>query len=109
MTQSMASENVRALSPPQDNMESTTAPDMAKSLRRCPYCDHVGACARSLREHVNGVHMGTKEYKCDDCDFDTAYRSTLKNHASRVHGKAIACERVCDKCGHKATNAYNLR
>ena len=52
----------------------------------CQYCPKRFWEANYLREHTNGVHLNIKPYKCDQCDFASAYSVTLQGHIKASHG-----------------------
>ena len=53
-----------------------------------------------LKQHIGGVHEGTKPYQCHLCDSKFYFPSVMKKHIARIHeGKKedkIKCS-ICDK------------
>ena len=47
-----------------------------------------------MQKHVITVHMKEKPYKCEQCSYQTATRSTLNRHVSVIHkgAKAYQCQ-----------------
>ena len=60
----------------------------------------------SLEEHTNGVHLNKKPYKCDLCDFVTAYSSKKIEHKQVAHGNQ---KFDCPHCSHSARYQGNLK
>ena len=57
----------------------------------CELCEFKTIRKCYLNEHVNGVHLKLRPYKCPKCDFTTAYSSDLSVHTKKIHVK-------CNKC-----------
>ena len=73
---------------------------------KCQFCPKKFWGKSSLREHTNGVHLGLKKFKCDLCDFRTAYRKILAEHKKVTHGN----QRFdCPYCNFSAGYKGNLR
>ena len=52
----------------------------------CNVCDSTFASRQAKELHEKGVHgIGDKEFKCDQCDFQTVYRDSFKQHMARLH------------------------
>ena len=50
----------------------------------CNFCDSTFFNRRAKEVHEKGVHgVGDKGFKCDLCDFQTAYRDSFKRHTER--------------------------
>ena len=47
-----------------------------------------------MQKHVITVHMKEKPYKCEQCSYQTATRSTLNRHVAVIHkgAKAFQCQ-----------------
>ena len=57
----------------------------------CDLCGFKTAHKSSLRDHINGVHLGVKPHKCDKCDFATAHYNSLAAHKKIPHLKCEQC------------------
>ncbi|XP_078589294.1 uncharacterized protein LOC144869698 isoform X2 [Branchiostoma floridae x Branchiostoma japonicum] len=57
-----------------------------KNKRACTVegCGYMARCKGDLDQH-NRKHTGEKPFKCDKCDFSTAYRASLKVHKTSKH------------------------
>ncbi|XP_035674930.1 uncharacterized protein LOC118414790 [Branchiostoma floridae] len=57
-----------------------------KNKRACTVegCGYMARCKSDLDQH-NRKHTGDKPFKCDKCDFSTAYRASLKVHKTSQH------------------------
>ena len=72
---------------------------------QCPHCPSAFYKPERLNEHINGIHLGLKPYKCDLCDFRTAYRKISSEHKKVAHGN----QRFdCPYCTHSARYKGNL-
>ena len=58
-----------------------------------------------MMEHVNGVHLNKKPFKCDLCPFATAYRNIHYEHKRVAHGNQ---KYDCPHCSHSARYKGNL-
>ena len=59
-----------------------------------------------MQKHVITVHMKEKPYKCEQCSYQTATRSTLNRHVSVIHkgAKAFQCQvRIAEDIFYKST------
>ena len=55
----------------------------------CNFCDSTFTTRPAKEVHEQGVHgIGDKEFRCDQCDFQTAYRDSFKRHTEM---------KVCEK------------
>ncbi|KAL3866796.1 hypothetical protein ACJMK2_044064 [Sinanodonta woodiana] len=63
---------------------------------KCPHCNHTGATRSSVIGHIHRLHLKSKMYQCDQCDFKTSYNSGLRLHLM-VHAgiKPFKCS-LCD-------------
>ena len=50
-----------------------------------------------LQEHIDVVHKGKKDLKCEKCDFATGKLKELKRHIEVVHNCTHKCE-ICGEC-----------
>ena len=50
--------------------------------------------AGHLRKHINGVHNGQKDHKCDSCGKSFSSAQMMKYHIKAIHNN-----HKCDICG----------
>ena len=62
----------------------------------------------NLKLHINSVHEGIKNHKCDLCQKAFSHRGKLKNHINTVHEglKNHKCY-ICEKAFSQAVNLRN--
>ena len=53
---------------------------------------------KSINQHRIVCEKRPKEYKCHICDFGTRWRSRLKEHIDKFHGKKTIQCKYCQKC-----------
>ena len=62
-----------------------------------------------LGQHSTPKEKGKKSFKCEQCDFSTGWKCSLRKHLTKVHdSEPINFSYVCDKCGFttKFSRAY---
>ena len=47
---------------------------------KCELCDVQCSLQNDLTVHINAVHLGQKNFKCDVCDYKTGWPETLRKH-----------------------------
>ena len=72
---------------------------------QCSHCGDAFFLRYRMEEHVNGIHLGLKPYKCDLCGFCTAYKNVHKEHKRVAHGNQ---RYDCPYCNHTAKYKGNL-
>ncbi len=72
----------------------------------CPICGKSLCSEFILQKHIEGMHKGIKEFKCDMCDFSTSYHGGLTRHREAQHLKSVTY--YCDKCSFKCHHIDNL-
>ena len=53
--------------------------------------------AAKLKRHINSVHDGQKDHKCDSCEKSFSEAWLLKKHINSVHNGER--DHKCDSCG----------
>ena len=55
----------------------------------CHYdgCDATRGSHQAMKDHVDSVHLKTKKYSCEDCDYKCALKQCLISHMRGIHGK----------------------
>ena len=71
----------------------------------CSHCGDGFFLRYRMEEHINGVHLGKKPYKCELCGFCTAYKNVHKEHKRVAHGNQ---RYDCPYCQHTAKYKGNL-
>ena len=62
---------------------------------RCEICDYATAFKNNLEKHMQ-KHSSEKPYKCELCDFESKHKEYIKKHVSLCHN-----EEECEVCGFK--------
>lgn len=55
-----------------------------KKPHMCHECGFRVQTKWLLKEHVNAVHLNMTPYKCDQCDYSSAFRSYMNSH-KKIH------------------------
>lgn len=71
----------------------------------CDQCDFQTLIKSSLRMHIEAIHRGVR-YKCDQCDFQAAQKGRLKQHRQSKHE---GVQYSCDECNYKASRKDILK
>ncbi|KAG5668141.1 hypothetical protein PVAND_016093 [Polypedilum vanderplanki] len=50
----------------------------------CPECGVIYANKQSLKKHIANVHIKLKKFQCDNCNYSTTTKHSLKSHM-KVH------------------------
>ena len=56
-----------------------------KNQFKCNFCDHECATNYHLKRHIEGVHERIKPFKCNICDYESATKANLNKHVESVH------------------------
>ena len=72
----------------------------------CQLCDKEFSRANNLKRHIEQVHMSLKLFKCDQCQFETSAKATMKEHKSSKH-EGITYK--CDQCDKKCYDKRSLK
>ena len=70
----------------------------AKTMYRCDQCEFESKYKASLKTHFESVHQNIK-YPCNLCDFQGTQKGNLKSHIQRVHERISF---ACEKCNYRA-------
>ena len=71
--------------------------ELGKYGHECQLCDKEFSRTNNLKRHIEQVHMSVKRFKCDQCQFETSAKATIKQHKSSKHeGITYKCDQ-CDK------------
>ena len=82
---------------------------MKKKEKRymCGQCFKKFKTKMDLKSHQAAIHYGEKPYKCEHCDFEGAYKDTIKRHMNSVHLN-IMFECIVPGCGRKTNEKGNM-
>ena len=75
-------------------------------------CDICGLSVSKLKEHLLRKHPTSLEpsqalvFKCQECEYSTRIRSTLKQHIYNLHAEKVL---QCDKCDFKSALETKLK
>jgi len=65
---------------------------------QCPLCQKY---LTNINEHLKSVHAKEKNFFCNECDYETMFRSDLLKHDELVHKKV---KKSCQECGKQVAN-----
>ena len=71
----------------------------------CDQCDYKTKWKSSLKRHEDSVHGGVR-YPCDQCDHKATWKSNLKTHIDCVHGDVLY---PCDQCDYKSNRKGHVK
>ena len=54
---------------------------------QCEYCDYKSDNKPHLKDHVNSIHLGIKQFRCGVCNFECASKGSMKRHVMIHTGK----------------------
>ena len=74
---------------------------------KCTICQRGFNSPKDLRSHVNAIHEGKRDFKCNSCGKCFGRVHTLNVHIQRSHGKAIG-KYVCSYCERRFHTNYHL-
>ena len=72
----------------------------------CNIC-HKVFILKNLMSHINSVHNGQKDHKCDSCEKSFSSSGYLKKHINSVHNGQK--DHKCDSCGKVFSQAGDLK
>ncbi|KAL7029444.1 hypothetical protein ACKWTF_006248 [Chironomus riparius] len=67
----------------------------------CPVCSKYFTEARKVKEHVKRIHLRTKNYHCDMCDYSAYKKYDIYLHITNIHKPKNLLEKnsICPTCG----------
>ena len=75
---------------------------MIEEIRyKCEQCGLNCLSKDQLNSHTDVVHIGLQEFKCNQCNFKSGYRSILKAHVEREHQNK---RKICQICPWQGYN-----
>ena len=72
---------------------------------KCDSCGKSFSQAGTLKKHNNTVHNGQKDHKCDSCRKAFSEAGKLKRHINAVHKGQK--DHICDSCGKSFSQSEN--
>ena len=75
----------------------------------CGTCGHRAITLPSLEDHKNAVHLNKKQFKCDQCDYETAWKTAMKDHILSQHPAKDAEVLQCDQCSFTTNVRHFMR
>ena len=76
----------------------------------CILCEKQFTRQFALRDHVNLIHNGIRNYQCHNCSYQTSKKGNLKVHVDTVHGNGNGENRFkCDVCDYSTMIHSNLK
>ena len=71
---------------------------------KCNQCQYASSVKSSLKSHLK-MHSGEKSYKCNQCDFTSSQASNLCSHLKTHSGEK---SNKCNQCDFASSRASNL-
>ena len=79
----------------------------SKTTHNCDVqCGYSARTLWHLREHIRGVHLKMKPFKCSQCGHETSKKINLRRHIKTVHEKIKSFQ--CEHCGYSSSNKRDL-
>ncbi|KAG5668144.1 hypothetical protein PVAND_016096 [Polypedilum vanderplanki] len=75
----------------------------------CPECGVIYANKQSLKKHIANVHIKLKKFQCDNCNYSTTTKHSLKSHMKVHIDKAERRVHNCDKCSFVSVCQQSLK
>ena len=79
---------------------------MSASSYKCDCCDFSTAYKQHMRKHKETKHEGVR-YSCSRCEYQATLKQNLVRHCKTKHGSANF-KYMCDFCDHQATFRYEI-
>lgn len=90
-----------------DTFENHMATVHSKQSRFCETCNKEFFEFVCYKNHVRNIHLKVKSYKCSECEFTTAYRTSMDKHILGTHTRNE--KYVCEICAKEFIVKDNLR
>jgi len=74
-------------------------------LYECEQCEYKTKWKQSLKRHIKTVHEGIV-YKCEQCEYKANWKQNLVSHIKSVHEGIVY---KCEQCDYKAKCKKNLQ
>lgn len=75
-----------------------------KNQKICKHCKKSFNGNYNLKVHIQTIHLKSKPYKCEYCDYATGVKSTLKSHLRQHTGDTPYKCQYCEKAFHNSSN-----
>ena len=72
---------------------------------RCNQCEYASSVKSSLKNHIK-IHSGEKPNKCNQCDYASSHASDLRKHLKTHSGEK---SNKCNQCDYASSQAGHLR
>ena len=82
----------------------THIPTHERKTFSCQYCTKTFVSKNIRDEHERGIHLGFKDFKCDQCDASYVFSKALVDHKKTQHSGIMYS---CDYPG--CTKSYNAK
>jgi len=79
--------------------------NMHQSNYFCDQCNYETRQRGTLKQHYQAQHLGIK-HKCEHCEYKASQKSALKNHIKSVH---LGTKYDCNICDFKAAWKHDLK
>ena len=61
--------------------------------KKCQFCPDMFTNNKTRKEHERNIHLGIKDFACDQCDYKCGRKATLKSHIDTIHsGEMFDCD-----------------
>ena len=75
--------------------------------KKCTLCDFTWTRYNHLKEHIELNHKGRQFlFPCNQCEFETDFKLTFKNHVKSVHDDGVNYE--CNQCDKQFISKGNV-
>ena len=74
---------------------------------KCDKCQYETAWSATLHRHKKSVHEKLRDYQCKQCEFATSRKSGLIRHINSIHEKLKPHH--CPKCEYATSNKNHLQ
>ena len=71
----------------------------------CDQCNYETRQRGTLKQHYQAQHLGIK-HKCEHCEYKASQKSALKNHSKSVH---LGTKYDCNICDFQAAWKHDLK
>jgi KRAB domain-containing zinc finger protein len=76
------------------------------TVLQCTFCDYSTTSLSHFPNHV-ARHTREKTYKCDECDFKSHFKESIRKHKNRHRGDDA--KYLCDECDYKTQDSCNFK
>merc|ERR1719430_1121129 len=90
----------------QESVDVSQSMGSKKKKLLCMQCDYITDSTYKLEGHVNSIHENKTPYKCDECEYETAFEMNLSRHVKFEHFDRLF---KCESCSMVTPSKIKLR